>query len=51
MTKRKYYVNKRCTKLGGSKINKEPNDKKKVIYNISKFKNWVVPKNKRAEKT
>jgi len=33
--RRKYYINKRCKKMGGSKIAKEPNEKK-VLYNISK---------------
>jgi hypothetical protein len=35
VTRRKYYIDKRCTKMGGSKITKEPN-KKKVFYNIFK---------------
>jgi hypothetical protein len=35
VTRRKYYIDKRCTKMGGSKIVKEPN-KKKVLYNILK---------------
>jgi hypothetical protein len=33
--RKKYYIDKRCTKIGGSKIAKELNEKK-VIYNISK---------------
>jgi hypothetical protein len=28
VTKRKYYIDKRCTKMGGCKIAKEPNEKK-----------------------
>ncbi len=35
MIERKYYIDKRCKKMGGSKNAKEPN-KKKVFYNISK---------------
>jgi hypothetical protein len=35
VTKRKYYIDKRCIKMDGSKNAKEPN-KKKVLYNISK---------------
>jgi hypothetical protein len=34
--KGKYYIDKRCTNMGGSKIVKKPNEKKKVFYNISK---------------
>jgi len=34
--RRKYYIDKICTKMGESKIAKEPNEeKKKVLYNIS----------------
>jgi hypothetical protein len=35
VTKRKYYIDKRCTNMGGSKNAKDYN-KKKVLYNISK---------------
>ncbi len=35
MTRGKYYIDKRCTNMGGSKIVKKPNEKK-VIYNILK---------------
>jgi len=35
------YINKRCTKMGGSKIAKEPN-KKKVLYNILKNQNSKI---------
>jgi hypothetical protein len=28
VTKRKYYINKKCTNMGGSKNVKEPNEKK-----------------------
>jgi hypothetical protein len=32
---RKVYIDKRYTKMGGSKIDKKPNEKR-VLYNISK---------------
>jgi hypothetical protein len=35
VTKRKYYIDKRHKKMGGSKIVKKPNEKK-VLYNIAK---------------
>jgi hypothetical protein len=31
MIKRKYFIDKRCTKMGGSKIAKEPNEKKRFL--------------------
>jgi hypothetical protein len=34
--RRKYYIDKRCTKMGESKKFREPNEEKKVFYNISK---------------
>jgi len=39
--RRKYYIDKRCTKMGGSKIAKEPNEKKRfsITYQKPKFKN------------
>ncbi len=39
MTKIKYYINKRYTKMGGSKNAKEPNDKKGFLLYISKDQN------------
>ncbi len=36
MTKRKCYIDKRCTNIGGLKNVKEPNEKNIYIYNISK---------------
>jgi len=33
---KKYYIDKKCTKMGGWKIVKEPKIIKKVLYNISK---------------
>ncbi len=35
MIKRKYYIDKRCKKMGGSKNVKEPNEIKEDFYNIS----------------
>jgi hypothetical protein len=36
MIRRKYYIDKKYTNMGEWKIAKEPNEKKKVLYNISK---------------
>jgi hypothetical protein len=33
---KKNYIDKRCTKMRGSKNAKKPNEKKKVFYSISK---------------
>jgi hypothetical protein len=47
VTRIKYYIDKICTKMGGWKIAKEPNEKKKgSLKHIigPKFKNWVVQK-------
>jgi hypothetical protein len=41
VTKRKYYIDERCTKIGGSKIVKNPM-KKKVGYNILKDQNSKI---------
>jgi hypothetical protein len=38
VTKEKYYIDKRCTNMGGSKNAKKHNEKK-VLYNISKDQN------------
>jgi hypothetical protein len=35
VTEGKYYIDKKCTNMGGSKNAKKPN-KKKVLYNILK---------------
>jgi hypothetical protein len=35
VTRKKYYIDKRCTKMGGSKNVKEPNENR-VFYTISK---------------
>jgi hypothetical protein len=29
VTRKKYYIDQRCTEMGGSKIAKEPNEEKK----------------------
>jgi hypothetical protein len=53
VSRRYYYMDKRCTKMGAWKITKEPNEKKMlVLYNISKDQNSNLgsPKNKRATK-
>jgi hypothetical protein len=31
VTRRKYHIDKKCTKMGGSKIAKEPNEKKGIL--------------------
>jgi hypothetical protein len=53
VTRKKYYIDKRCTKMGGCKIAKEPNKKKRfsITYHKTKVKNLSSPKNKRARKT
>jgi hypothetical protein len=35
VTRKTYYIDKRCTKMGGSKNIEKPNEKR-IIYNISK---------------
>jgi hypothetical protein len=49
----KYYIDKRCIKMGGSKIAKDPNEKKRffIIYKRTKVQKLGSPKNKRVEKT
>jgi hypothetical protein len=51
--RRKYYIDERCTKMGGSKITKNPNEKKRffIIYQKTKVQKLGSAKNKRAEKT
>jgi hypothetical protein len=39
VTKRKYYIDKGCTNMGGSKNVKKPNEKKKFSIKGPKFKN------------
>jgi hypothetical protein len=53
VSRRKYYINKRCTKIGGSKNAKKPNEKKRffVIYQRTKVQKLGSPKNERVKKT
>ncbi len=53
MTKRKYYIDKRCTKMNGLKNAKEPNEKKRfsIIYQRIKVQKMGSPKNEGVEKT
>jgi hypothetical protein len=41
VTKGKYYIDKRCTNMGGSKNVKEPNEKKRfsIIYQRKNVQN------------
>jgi hypothetical protein len=49
--RRKYYIDKRCTNMGGSKNAKKHNKKGYLQYiEGPKFKNWVVQKMKRLKK-
>jgi len=48
--KRKYYIDKRCTNMGGSKNVKETNEKKRFLIKDPKFKNWVFQKMKGLKK-
>ncbi len=52
MTKKNYYIDKKCTKMGGSKIAKKPNEKKRffIIYQRAKIQKLCSPKNN-VEKT
>jgi hypothetical protein len=47
VTKRKYYINKRCTNIGGSKNAKKSNGKKRlcIIYQRTKVPKVGSPKN------
>jgi len=53
VTRKKYYIDKRCTNMGGSKIIKKSNEKKRfsLIYQRIKVKKLGSPKNDRVEKT
>jgi len=44
MTRRKYYIDKRCTNMGGSKNVKKSNEKKRFFIIYQRIKNWVVQK-------
>jgi hypothetical protein len=48
--RRKYYIDKKCTNMGGSKNVKELIEKKKSSIKKPKFKNWVVQKMKGLKK-
>ncbi len=52
MIRGKYYIDKRCTNMGGSKNVKEPNEIKVYLQYIKgpKFTNWVVQKVTRLKK-
>jgi hypothetical protein len=49
--RRNYYIDKRCTKMGGSKNVKEPNEKKRfsIIYQKTKVQKVGSPKNELAK--
>jgi hypothetical protein len=49
--KRKYYIDKKCKKMGGSKNVKEPNEIKKDFYNISNKVQKVVVQKLKGLKT
>jgi hypothetical protein len=52
--RRKYYNAKRCTKMGRSKIAKNPMKTRvflKIIYQRTKVQKLGSPKNERVEKT
>jgi hypothetical protein len=53
VTKGKYYIDKICTNMGGSKNAKQPNEKKRlfIIYQRTKVQKLGSPKNERVEKT
>jgi hypothetical protein len=50
VTRIKYYIDKICTNMGGSKNVKEPNEKK-VLYQRTKVQKLGSPKNEKVEKT
>jgi hypothetical protein len=49
----KYYIDKRCTNMGGSKNAKKSNEKKRypIIYQKTKVQKFDSPKNDKAKKT
>ncbi len=53
MTKGKYYIDKRCTNIGGSKNYQIAQLKKRffIIYQRTKVQKLDSPKNEKAEKT
>jgi hypothetical protein len=53
VSRRYYYIDKKCAKMGAWKITRKPNEKKTLdLYNISKdrISKLGSPKNKRATK-
>jgi hypothetical protein len=50
VTRRKYYIDKRCKKTGGSKNVKKTNEKKRffIIYQKTKVQKVVSPKHEPA---
>jgi hypothetical protein len=44
VTRGKYYIDKICTNMGGSKNAKKPNEKKKVLYQRTKVQKLGSPK-------
>ncbi len=50
MTRGKYYIDKKCINMGGSKMLKNPT-KKKVIYQRTKVQKLGSQKNEKAKKT
>jgi len=53
VTRRKYYIDKRCIKMGGSKNVKEPNEKTgfSIVYQRTNVQKLGSPKNEKVEKT
>jgi hypothetical protein len=51
--RKKYYIHKRCTKMGGSKITRKPNKKTRFLsrYQRTRLPKLGSPKNERIEKT
>jgi hypothetical protein len=50
VSRRKYYIDKRCKKMGGSKDAKKPSEKKRfsIIYQRTKVQKVGSPKNELA---
>jgi hypothetical protein len=50
VTKRKYYIPTKCTKMSGSKIVKKPNESKRffIIYQRTKLQKLGSPKNEKV---
>ncbi len=52
MTRGKYYIDKKCINMGGSKNAKDYNEKKRlfIIYQRTKSQKLSSPKDERVEK-